>query len=432
MKLGLACLALLASLSLATQDDAPPTFSERDRARIAKLSPVGLPPLDPTNRFSGDERAARLGQQLFFEPALSRGGEHACASCHVPEKGFTDGRPVAVALGEGTRRTPPLWNLAYGRWYFHDGRADSLWAQALGPLENPLEMGNDRVAVLRVIASRADLREPFEGLRGPLPPLEDAARFPAHARPQRGAEPDEASRAWEAMSEADREATNRAFADVGKMLAAYERQLVSRDAPFDRFVEGLLEGDAEKRAALSSSAQRGLQLFLGKGQCRLCHNGPNFTDGEFHGLGLAPRGGGMPTDPGRYAGVERLLADPFNATGPYSDAPEGEAARSLAGLGRTAASWGEFKTPSLREVTRRAPFMHAGQLATLDEVLRFYSTLEGAAPLHQHQEQILQPRDFSEEELADLLAFLASLEGAPLPAELLEPPAGPLDPPAGR
>jgi cytochrome c peroxidase len=422
VKLGLATIAVLAGLTLAAQEDEPPVFSARDLARIAKLSPIGPPPLDVTNRFSGDERAARLGQQLFFEPALSKSGEHACATCHIPEKSFTDGRPVAVALGEGKRRTPPLWNLAYGRWYFHDGRADSLWAQALGPLEDPLEMGSDRVAVLRVIASSEELRGAFEELRGPLPPLDDEARFPAHARPQLGERADEASRAWEAMSAEDRDATNRAFADVGKVLAAYERLLVSRDAPFDRFVEGLLEEDAEKRAALSSSAQRGLQLFLGKGQCRLCHNGPNFTDGEFHGLGLAPRAGGIPTDSGRYAGVEQVLADPFNATGRYSDAPEGEAARSLSGLGRSAANWGEFKTPSLREVTRRAPFMHAGQLATLEEVLHFYSTLEGAAPLHQHQEQVLQPRDFSEGELADLLAFLKSLEGAPLPLELQRAP----------
>ncbi len=422
MKSTLLLLCSLAGLCLSAQDDPAPVFSERDLARIAKLSPVGPPPLDPTNRFSGDERAALFGQRLFFEPALSASGEHACASCHVPEKGFTDGRPVALALGEGTRRTPPLWNLAWGRWYFHDGRADSLWAQALGPLENPLEMGSDRVAVLRVIASRDELREPFEALRGELPELDDAARFPMHARPRRAEGADAASRAWEAMSAEDREAVNRAFADVGKMLAAYERLLVSRDAPFDRFVEGLLGGDAEKRSALSSSAQRGLQLFMGKGQCRLCHNGPNFTDGEFHGLGLAPRGGGMPTDPGRYAGVERVLADPFNATGPYSDAPDGESARALAGLGRSAASWGEFKTPSLREVTRRRPYMHAGQLETLEEVLRFYSTLEGAAPLHQHQEQILQPRDFSEAELGDLAAFLVSLEGAPPAPELLRAP----------
>ncbi len=422
MRLAFVLVSLALVVGSRSDGEAPelPVFSASELRQLQRLSPLGAPPLDETNRFSGDARAAKLGQRLFFEPGLSVNGEVSCATCHDPAKSFSDGLRVPNTLGQGTRRTPPLWNLAYGRWYFHDGRSDSLWSQALQPIENPIEMGGDRLAVLHTIDADERLRVEFEALCGDLPELEDDQRFPAHARPVPGDPAHPHAVAWASMSAADQHAVNRAFADVGKLIAAYERLLVSTDAPFDSFVRGLVEGDAELRAALTPAAQRGARLFLGKGQCRLCHNGPNFSDGEFHGLGLAPAGGGLPQDPGRYGGVEALLADPFNTRGAFSDAPEGQRARTIEGLSRSAASWGEFKTPSLREVTRRGPYMHAGQFATLEEVLHFYSTLEGSAPLHQHQEQVLRPRDFSAVELGELAAFLESLEGAALDPGLLK------------
>jgi cytochrome c peroxidase len=405
--------------------ETPMHFDELELERILRLSPLPKPPLDATNRLDGDPRAERLGQFFFFDRELSTNGEISCATCHDPALGFSDGKPQAHTLALGTRRTPPLWNAAWGRWFFHDGRADSLWSQSLGPIENPIEMGGTRTQVAHRIARDPELRRAFEALCGPLPELADAQRFPLRASPALAAPEGAEARAWNAMQPADREAINRVFADVGKTIAAYERRLVSRDAPFDRFVEGLREGDGEKRAALEASAQRGLRLFLGKGRCRLCHTGPNFTDGEFHGLGLAGRGGGMPTDPGRYAGVPQVLASEFNATGPYSDEPGGERAAQIEGLTVGPANWGEFKTPSLRNVSERPPYMHAGQFADLPAVLEFYSTLEGAAPLHQHQEQVLQARDFSAEEKLDLHAFLESLRGAPLDRRWTSVPAGP-------
>ena len=109
-----------------------------DSARTLQHSP--LPPLapDPTNALADDARAARLGQFLFFDAGLSQNGRVSCASCHVPEQAFTDGKPLFEGLGRGERNTPTLWNVAYQRWFFWDGRADSLWSQALGPLTNPI------------------------------------------------------------------------------------------------------------------------------------------------------------------------------------------------------------------------------------------------------------------------------------------------------
>lgn len=432
----LATLLLLVSASLGTarlQEGTPVSeeldgqgsieFDERERQRILKLSPLPELPLDSSNRFDGDERAERLGQFFFFDVQLSKEGRFACASCHLPTRGFSDDKPVAQGHGVGRRRTPALWNQAYGHWYFHDGRADTLWAQALAPLENELEMAGNRVAILRRIAREPRLRRAFEALSGSLPALEDEARFPAAARPTPDQPAHPHGEAWGRMASEDRVAVNRSFSDLGKMIAAYERRLVSRNAPFDRFVRGLREEDPSGTRAITPGAQRGLRLFLGKGRCRLCHNGPNFSDGEFHGLGLADRLGGMPTDPGRYEGVAKVLASEFNSAGAYSDDPDGERARQLTGLKVGPANWGEFKTPSLRNVGERAPYMHAGQFPNLASVLTFYSTLEGAAPLHQHQEQVLIARDFSEQEMKDLLEFLLSLQGASLDPKWMSAPS---------
>jgi cytochrome c peroxidase len=174
-------------------------------------------------------------------------------------------------------------------------------------------------------------------------------------------------------------------------------------------------------AALSPAAQRGLKLFVGRAGCRLCHPGPRFTDDEFHDLGLAPRGGGTRRDPGRYGGLELLLQDPFRASGRYSDAPDGARARELEHLVAAQETWGQFKTPSLRNVARTAPYGHDGKFAALEDVLRFYSTLEGAASGH-HGERVLRPLGLDEREIADLVAFLGALTDESLDPALLGPP----------
>ncbi len=423
-------LALAAATGLAaqqdeTQRDALPDFSEAQKRRLARLSPLPPLPPDPTNAVGDDPRAARLGQFLFFDPRLSANGEISCATCHDPQHGFRDQRSLAQGLGLGTRSTPGLWNVAYQRWFFWDGRADSLWSQALGPLENPIEMGTSRLALAHLVRTDAELRAAYEELFGPLPDLEDTRRFPPAARPHPAGDDDPLDDAWRAMAEEDRHAANTVFTHLGKALAAYERRLVTTDAPFDRFVAGLLAGDAGGRAALSAAAQRGAQLFVGKGRCILCHFGPSFSDLEFHNTSAPPLAGGTADDPGRYAGARAVQASPFNAAGAYSDAPQGTAAQRVRQLRLSSESWGEFKTPGLREVARGGPYMHQGQLATLEDVLRFYSTLEDAAGRSHHQEQILVPLRLTDGEISDLLAFLESLSGRLPDPDWLSPAPSP-------
>lgn len=428
----LALLALTASAARlqGVQDPAEasselPDFDARTRKRFARLSPLPPAPPDSTNRYADDPAAAHLGQFLFFDPRLSRDGTISCATCHVPEKGLTDGKSLAEGLGVGTRHTPTLWNVAHQRWFFWDGRADSLWAQILGPIENPLEMGSSRLAVAHVLARDDELAGAYEAIFGALPELSDHGRFPEQARPVEG-EPDHPhQRAWDRMTEADRDAVNRVVANVGKAIAAYERKLVRGSAPFDRFVEGLADDDPEKLAALDPSAQRGLALFVGRARCVLCHSGPNLSDSEFHNTSAPPLEGDELTDPGRYEGSAAVVRDPFNAAGAYSDDTAGAAASRIGALRQTSESWGEFKTPSLRNLDRNGPFMHQGQFGSLRAVLDFYSTLEGAAGRNHHQEQILVPLRLAERETLDLLSFLASLAGAPLPADLLRRPDSP-------
>ena len=403
----------------------PVDFSDAERRRIATLTGLGPPPADETNAVYEHPLAARLGQRLFFDTRVSADGSRSCASCHDPQQGFADGLPVSETLdGTGvlTRNTPSLWNVAYNRWFFWDGRADSIWSQALKPTEAEVELGGDRTAVAHLIAADATLRAEYEAVFGPLPPLEQADRFPPHARPAEDPEHPHAA-AWSAMDDDDREAVDRVFANFGKALAAYQRGLVSRRSRFDTFAEGLAEDDPVKLAALSPGEQRGLAIFAGKGRCRMCHAGPNFSDGEFHGTGVAPLGGGDLFDAARYEGVKQLQRDPFNALGRFSDDRDGPRAQQVRTLATGPETWGEFKTPSLRNVARSAPYMHQGQFATLAEVVRFYSTLEGSAPPGHHQEQVLIPLALSEAEQADLVAFLEALTDESVDPSLLGPPA---------
>lgn len=399
------------------QRDAPVEFDEQERSRIARMSPLGAPPPDPTNAFADDPRAAQLGRRLFFDARLSGNGKVSCASCHDPAQAFSDGKTLSEGVARAERNAPGLLNVAFQRWFFWDGRADTLWSQALQPIENPLEMDGSRIAVARLLASDAALRSEYEAVFGSLPEMKD---WPADARPAQ--EGSELARAWTAMPQAQRDAANRVFANAGKALAAYERRLVGGNSAFDRFAQGLADGDPEAARALDAPAQRGLKLFLGKAGCRACHNGPLLSDGEFHDLQLRPLSGGERTDPARLAAIPRLLEDPFNAAGSYSDSPQGEAVEHLRFLRKNPELWGAIRTPSLRNVARTAPYMEQGQLADLDAVLRFYSTREGAAPAGHHQETVLQPLELSEQEIAELRAFLLSLDDGPLPAEWRSPP----------
>jgi cytochrome c peroxidase len=391
------------------EDDGP--WTARERALLLSLSPVPAPPAARNNPVADDPRAAELGHRLFFDERLSTTGEHACATCHDPARHFTDGRRVAEGKGRVHRNTPTLLGAAHQAFWGWDGRSDSLWSQALLPLEDPREMGLARTAVVRRVAAHHG--DAYTALFGPLPDTSDTDRFPPDAAP--GAGHDDA--AWRAMSPEDRAAVDRAFANVGRALEAYQRRLVPPESPFDRHVAALRRGDDTGGGHLSDDARRGLRWFLGEGQCVQCHHGPLLTDREFHNLGLPPTAVPDPEPEGRTAGLRALLDRPFRCGGRRHAADDCAHLRYLDPEFED--FLGAFKTPSLRNVAHTAPYMHAGHFGTLEEVIAFYRTLPGR-PSRGHRALLLDqiPRTLP---VAPLVAFLRSL-GAPLEGKWVAPP----------
>lgn len=420
--LRVAALGALASLASCGHGDPDAPWSDQELRTIHSLSPIPPPPPSPGNRFAEDARAAQLGHRLFFDQRLSSNGKVACASCHKPELYFTDGLLQARGVGETAMNTPTVLGVAWLPFLFLDGRKDSAWAQALGPLEADNEHGIDRLAVAHLI--HAHYRQDYEGIFGPLPPLDQTARFPAHARPVDLQRDHPHALAWAAMTPGDRQAVELVFSNVGKALEAYERKLSPQPAPFDRYVAALKAGDATGGGHLSAPARRGLRSFIGRGGCVNCHNGPMLTDKGFHNLGIpqarTDRGDLLPgVESGRSRGAGLVKQDPFRCGESFSDAKHCPELKYLNPLFED--FLGAFKTPSLRNVAMTGPYMHAGQLATLQDVLTFYRTLPGQ-PRAGHRELSLQRLDGSVDDGA-VVAFLQSLTGPLPPGPWAKPPA---------
>lgn len=388
----------------------PPPWTAAELALLASLNLERLPalPPDPSNAVADDPRAAELGRLLFFDPRLSGSGRFSCASCHRPELRFTDGLALAQAEGRSRRHTPSLIGSAWSPWQYWDGRRDSLWAQALVPLEDPQEQAGNRLRLVRLLHADSGYRQRYEALFGPLPPFDEGRRFPADAGPLPSRP--EWLAAWKAMREEDRQLVNLVFSRLGKVLAAFQRQLQFAPARFDHYVAALAAGDQAAAAALlTPEERRGLRLFIGKARCIDCHNGPLFTNHEFHNTGLLPLAGELP-DQGRRRALQQLRSDPFNCLGPYSDAPP-QACQELRYMREGSELLGAFRTPSLRNSSSTAPYMHQGQLASLREVLQHYNAAPPAVIGHNEVEQ---PLRLSRRELRQLEAFLHTLEAPPL------------------
>jgi cytochrome c peroxidase len=387
-------------------------WSEAEVRTIRSLWIGELEPLepDPTNRHGDDPRAVELGHRLFFDTRMSGNGEVACATCHLPHREFQDGVPLARGVGSTDRRTMPIAGTAYSPWQFWDGRKDTQWAQALGPLESPVEHGGTRALYVHVVARY--YRTEYEGLFGSLPEL---AGIPHSAGPVEDAE---ARAAWERLAAGVQDDINRVYANIGKAIAAYERRIQYGPSRFDRYAETLLASGRVPDGVLTREEISGLKLFLGKAQCTDCHNGPLFTDNHFHNTGV-PAVASLPEDLGRARGAKEVMEDEFNCRSRYSDAKPEECKELEFLVTDSHELVRAFKPPSLRNVAERPPYMHAGQIATLAEVIEHYNRAP-PAPLG-HSE--LKPLKLSQREVAQLEAFLRTLSGPTVaPAELLAPP----------
>jgi cytochrome c peroxidase len=391
-------IALTIGIAFASPDS--PRWSPEQLATLRSLSLANLGPLpgDASNRFADDSRAASLGKALFFDTRLSANGKVSCATCHVPSKEFQDGTPLAHGVGTTGRRTMPIAGTAHSPWLFWDGRADSQWAQALGPLESAVEHGGSRAQYAHVIAS--NYRDEYEAVFGPLPRLDG---IPMHAGPVADTS---LNAAWRRLAPARQEDISRVYANIGKAIAAFERRIEFAPSRFDRYVEAELAGRAHTpESSLSNDEVQGLRLFIGKASCSNCHNGPRFTDDHFHNTGVPLPTTSAPFDSGRTIGVRQALAGEFNCTSRYSDAKPDDCAEL-----RFATTEGEelvraYKTPSLRGVAERAPYMHAGQISTLTDVIAHYDRAPNAPAGHSE----LKPLRLSASERRQIEAFLRTL-----------------------
>jgi cytochrome c peroxidase len=324
-----------------------------------------VPPANPMTRGK-----VELGKQLYFDPRVSLDGTISCATCHDPNKGWTDG-PLATSVGidgqVGGRNAPTVLNTVYGRTMFWDGRAPSLEAQAQGPIQNPIEMGKQSYKeIVDRLRKISGYTEQFQKVFG----------------------------------------TDVTLDGMAKAIAAFERSAaLSGNSKYDKYIKGDMK-------ALSESEKRGMVLFglrldtdddfktdvvLKKAECTSCHIGRNFTDEQFHNLGI-----GWNTKEQKFADLGRWVISPIGA--------------------KNSAELGAFKTPTVRDVTRTAPYMHDGSLKTLEEVVAHYD--QGGHP-NPALDKDIKKLNLTESEKADVVAFMKALTSEQLKVELPRLPDGP-------
>jgi len=273
----------------------------------------------------------------------------------------------------GERNTQSLFNLKHQRWFGWDGSNDNLWAQSLRPIVRSDEMALE-VADLHSVLSGEEFAVPYSSLFGSAPELSEEQNL----------------------------------VNVGKSLAAYVETLQSGKSPFDRFRDAIEAGDLAAAATYPETAQRGFRIFAGKGKCNFCHTGPLFSNGEFHDAGVPYFVAADRVDDGRHGGIKALRKSPFTLGGTYSDDLQKTGAWKTRQLVTSHNNFGTFRVPSLRNVELTPPYMHNGSLATLEDVVHHYSSID-LERLHADGELILQPLGLTQSESADLVAFLRSL-----------------------
>lgn len=273
-----------------------------------------------------------LGRILFFDKRVSGNNSMSCATCHRPDKFWSDGLKLGIGHNgvQLNRSTPTLINAAYNKKQFWDGRASSLEQQSTMPIESPQEMNQNL----------DELVIELKGIKGYVALFAETFQSKRITR-----------------------------ANISRALAAFQRSLTSENTVFDRWYLG--ENDV-----MSKSAIRGFKIFEGKAECVECHSGFNFTDDEFHNIGL--KSYAKSRDMGRY-----------DITGNFRDK-------------------GAFKTPTLRNVVNTAPYMHDGSIQTIDQVIDFYN--EGGIK-NENIDEDMKKLNLTQNEKSDLIAFLKTLSG---------------------
>ncbi len=442
---------MLGSVAFVVWSQSPATnvdgFSSQEWAVVGTLSPLPGLPVDTTNKYRESAEAALLGQKLFFEPrlagpiqvgtpaegqlgAIGETGKIACRNCHMPESKWlfdirsNNGGPIpnATALGSSwmTRNVSSIVNTVFyvhpvtgAHWRENDGYSDSEWFDAQSEPEGPPVQNGSRLQLAHVIFEHYSQEYNRAFPEWPLDAgLANYHRFPATGSPYTD------SANWNSLNWRDKEIVNRILANYGKAIEAYLRKLVSRNAPFDRYVAG-------ERAAIGDDAKKGLKLFIGKASCINCHNTPLFSDDDFHVIGLkidttlSPHAD--PSEIGR-AFNQALICNPsvadgdFSVNGHFSDDP---ATTRDGNFCTQAIPNGLWRTKGLRQVAETAPYFRDGQAASLNDVIEFYDRGGDPAGTFLGGPKEIRPLHLSAQEKGWLLAFLKTLTGEPIPAQFV-------------
>ncbi len=287
-----------------------------------------------------------LGKMLYFDPRLSGSNWISCATCHNPGLGWGDGLPRAIGHGQKElgRHSPTVINSGFFEVQMWDGRKPNLEEQALGPIQAKGEMNQNLDDLVKELKAIPGYVTAFEKVFG-----KDSI----------------------------------SSKNIGKAIATFERSVVSKNAPYDKYMKG-------DKTAMTDSQVNGMNLFFGKARCAICHNGPAFTDSNFHNIGVKQEGP-LKKDLGRY-----------NQTKDEADK-------------------GAFKTPGLRHISRSGPYMHDGSEATLKEVVEFYNR---GGDRNENKSAFITPLKLSRKEVDDLVHFLEALEGEPIIVSIPQLPAG--------
>lgn len=376
---------------------------------------------------------AELGQQIFFDKAFSRGGQFSCATCHNPDLHFTDGKPLASAVGVGNRNTPTVVNTRWAKWFFMDGRADSLVSQALLPFEHPKEQATHRYQVFARVIDRYLLAYTKQfgapaqkGLKAKALALQASEKeafvtVALVSKEQESMVPEKQNTHYQIWASAygkllpyEKKQVDAVFLNVALALSVYQRSLVSLDAPFDQFIarwNGQGSAVEHLNKDFSKQALDGLKLFLGKAACVRCHNGPMLSDQEFYNVGFPQRS----LDLGRYDGLTQLKVLEFPCQHPslkgIAWVSQSDACKEKPFLSSNSADYkAAFKTSSLRDIAKTAPYGHHGTINSLESVIQHYNQARFAS-LAGHSNPMLTPLGLNKNEQYALTEFLKSLSG---------------------
>jgi cytochrome c peroxidase len=416
------CIAVLvAGAGCADSGD----FTDEERAELQTFvldDSTPIPP-SPSNKYADNPKAAALGHQFFFDkrmiPATAAGN---CRTCHDLTLGGADTKSRTPTTVFGTltlgRNTPTIFNTAFLTGMNHWG------GNFTAPWSVTSDFGTSALEQAHFIYSDPDYRAKYEELFGPMPDFDDLTRFPPVGNYR--------SPVFAMMTPEDQKALGRFTTNYGKALEAYERKLLDKNSAFDLYMNG-------DEKALSAPAIRGAKLFIGKAGCNECHNGPTFSDMRFHNLGVPQ--GNLARDFGHIAAGAFQATFPYNANSEFSDDREMGIALAanvqpiatadlpfVCGGSDPMPGCGAFKTARLRSIALTAPYMHTGGFKDLWDVVEFYNQ-GGGSPgdgFVGRRDAAMAPLHLSDDEIADLVAFLSSLTGAPIPDEWAKcPPSVP-------